>query len=153
MLVIEIDASALTAAGTRFLVDLSRGAQQAAVAEAEATRLRIASGAHWTNRTGKTSASFRVVPEPEALSASLVSTSKVARFLLNGTPPHTITARRKDALRFVPAGGGVVFRRSVKHPGTKPRPYTTAEATVAEPRLATAVERAADSAASSAGLS
>jgi hypothetical protein len=36
-----------------------------------------------------------------------------------GAKPHVIRARRKKALRFV-GRGGVVFRRSVNHPGNKP---------------------------------
>lgn len=36
----------------------------------------------------------------------------------DGTPPHIIRARRKKSLRFT-VGGKVVFRRSVRHPGTK----------------------------------
>lgn len=35
----------------------------------------------------------------------------------DGTPPHIIRARRKKSLRFT-VGGKVVFRRSVRHPGT-----------------------------------
>jgi len=35
----------------------------------------------------------------------------------DGTPPHIIRARRKKALRFT-VGGKVVFRKSVRHPGT-----------------------------------
>ena len=152
MLVIEIDSAALNAAATRFLVALSQGAQRALRAEAETTRERIVGGAYWTNRTGKTAASFKVEQGQEDLSATLRSGSKVARFLLNGTPPHTITPRRRDALRFVPAGGGVVFTKRVRHPGTKPRPFISTEAANAEPRLAAATERAAESAASTAGL-
>jgi hypothetical protein len=35
----------------------------------------------------------------------------------DGTRPHIIRPRKKKVLRF-PAGGGVVFARSVNHPGT-----------------------------------
>lgn len=41
---------------------------------------------------------------------------------LYGTGPHIIRARRRKALRFV-AGGQVIFRRSVHHPGTRANPY------------------------------
>ncbi|AKJ72563.1 putative major tail protein [Gordonia phage GMA2] len=40
-----------------------------------------------------------------------------------GTLPHVISARGK-ALRFV-AGGSVLYRKSVHHPGTKPNDYLT----------------------------
>ena len=36
-----------------------------------------------------------------------------------GTRPHIIRARRRQALRFI-AGGSTVFRKSVRHPGTRP---------------------------------
>lgn len=45
--------------------------------------------------------------------------AKRLNFLLNGTRPHTITARRGQALRFA-WGGGIHFYRSVNHPGTRP---------------------------------
>ncbi len=50
-----------------------------------------------------------------------VSSCGATRFIENGTRPHLITASGK-ALRFV-VNGTVLFRRFVKHPGTKPRPF------------------------------
>ena len=151
MISVDIDRSDLDRAAVRFLTELAQGAQKAATAEAEATRERIASGLYWTNRTGKTGQSFRVEAGVETLSATLTSGSKVARFLLNGTPPHVIQARRRDALAFV-VNGTQVFRRRVNHPGTKARPYLQTEATRAEPALMQRVESAASSASSSSGL-
>lgn len=152
MLEIEVDLRELRAAMTRFLSDLSAGSQRATQQTAEASREHIASGAYWTVRTGKVGKSFVVSQDPEALGAVLRSGSKVARFLDAGTKPHTITAKRRDALRFVASGGAVVFRRTVKHPGTKPKQYIAAEAQRAEPALLAAVERAADAAVASSGL-
>lgn len=43
-------------------------------------------------------------------------------YVRDGTPPHEIRARRGKALRFE-AGGDVIFRVKVNHPGTKPNPY------------------------------
>lgn len=41
-----------------------------------------------------------------------------------GTKPHVIYPRRRQALKFVPTGGTThVFRRRVFHPGTKPNRY------------------------------
>lgn len=40
----------------------------------------------------------------------------------NGSGPHTIRPRRKKALRFV-VGGQTVFAKSVRHPGTRGRPW------------------------------
>jgi len=46
-----------------------------------------------------------------------------AIFIEKGTAPHTIRARNAQFLRFE-IGGTVYFRRSVRHPGTKARPFT-----------------------------
>lgn len=48
--------------------------------------------------------------------------AKYAGWVEDGTQPHPIRARRKKALRFV-QNGAVTFRKSVFHPGTKPRPF------------------------------
>jgi len=50
-----------------------------------------------------------------------VTAGGATRFLEYGTRPHIIEAHG-SALRFV-VNGTVLFRKSVKHPGTKPRPF------------------------------
>lgn len=40
----------------------------------------------------------------------------------DGSPPHIIRARRKKALRFE-VGGQVLFRKQVRHPGTRGTKY------------------------------
>lgn len=170
MLVIEVNDADLRRAAAVYLSTLSGEAQKATRATAENAREHIASGAYWTNRSSKTGQSFTVDTDPEALGATLSSNSKVARFLEAGTKPHLIRprlaagfvgpaqsgqgrgGRGRSVLRFVPAGGGVVFARVVKHPGTKPRFYIAAEAARTEPLLHTAVEHAADTAATRSGL-
>ena len=42
----------------------------------------------------------------------------------DGTPAHTIRARRRKTLRFV-SGGRVVYARQVRHPGTKGTHFLT----------------------------
>lgn len=42
-----------------------------------------------------------------------------------GTAPHVIRARRRKALRFVTAGGQVVFAQKVNHPGTRGTHFLT----------------------------
>lgn len=42
----------------------------------------------------------------------------------DGTPAHVIRARRKKSLRFT-VGGKVVFRKSVRHPGTRGTHFLT----------------------------
>lgn len=44
-------------------------------------------------------------------------------YVLFGTDPHIIRARRRKALRFISRSGAVVFRRQVSHPGTRARPF------------------------------
>ena len=74
-------------------------------------------------------------------SAEVVASANYARWLEEGTRPHLITPNAKKALRWAATGagrrlsgtptkaaqtgsnGGVVFARSVHHPGTRPYPY------------------------------
>lgn len=43
-------------------------------------------------------------------------------YILFGTEPHIIRARRRKALRFI-HHGQLRFAKSVRHPGTRPRPF------------------------------
>lgn len=43
-------------------------------------------------------------------------------FVVFGTRPHRIVARRAKALRFE-VGGRIVFAKSVRHPGTRPNNF------------------------------
>lgn len=42
-----------------------------------------------------------------------------ARSIEEGARPHTITAKNSKTLRFVSRNGGVVYRRTVHHPGNR----------------------------------
>jgi hypothetical protein len=54
------------------------------------------------------------------------SDDEIALIHHEGTPPHTITARRRPMLAFYSARAGRVIRvRSVRHPGTQPNRYLT----------------------------
>ncbi|MGL5911834.1 MAG: hypothetical protein ACRCZP_17660 [Phycicoccus sp.] len=44
-------------------------------------------------------------------------------FVIGGTRPHLINARAGKALRFTGRGGQVIYRRSVRHPGTAANPF------------------------------
>ena len=46
-----------------------------------------------------------------------------ARFVHEGTRAHIIRAKKKKALKFKGAGGGFIYRKQVRHPGTKARPF------------------------------
>ena len=52
----------------------------------------------------------------------VVNDAKYAAAVHDGSPPHTIRARRKQALRFT-VGGETIIVRSVRHPGAKGRPW------------------------------
>lgn len=74
--------------------------------------------------TGNLRASHRMrVQELKTRVSGTVSADvKYASAVHDGSPPHTIRARKKKALRFV-IGDMVIIRRSVRHPGTKGRPW------------------------------
>ena len=90
----------------------------AALAAAEASKRATTM---WSDRTGETRGSIRARVSGNGLSAR-VSVAGAAKFLEGGTRPHVIRAKNTQALRFM-VQGVVVFRRSVNHPGTKPRPF------------------------------
>jgi hypothetical protein len=48
--------------------------------------------------------------------------AKYAAAVEGGSAPHIIKARKKKALRFV-VDGQTIFAKSVRHPGTRPRPF------------------------------
>jgi len=45
-------------------------------------------------------------------------------YVHQGTAPHVIRPRNASALKFE-AGGRTIFASSVRHPGTRPRPFLT----------------------------
>jgi hypothetical protein len=53
---------------------------------------------------------------------TVVNRAKYAASVHDGSGPHIIRARKKRALRFE-SGGKVIFARSVRHPGTRGRPW------------------------------
>jgi HK97 gp10 family phage protein len=75
-------------------------------------------GAPW--RTGKLAGSIvKDVSEDESSISALAS---YAIFVMKGTASHEIRPVNASVLAFQ-AGGGVVFTRLVRHPGTKPNPF------------------------------
>ena len=62
------------------------------------------------------------------LTATATIDTGYASYVREGTPPHTITAKRAAVLSFFwPRVGRQVFFRTVNHPGTQPNPwYNTA---------------------------
>lgn len=61
---------------------------------------------------------------PLGLQGWVGSTTPHARVHHEGSRPHMIYPRRRNALRFRTMGK-VVYASSVRHPGTRPNPYLT----------------------------
>lgn len=80
-------------------------------------------------RTGKLRSTIRTVrgTGPEGPYADITAGNTSTPYLgyvMRGTPPHVIRARRAQALSFVwPKAGGRVFFVSVNHPGTQPNDF------------------------------
>lgn len=97
-------------------------------------------------RTGRLQRSFqfRRLSGGNAPAARMIANPGVAPyagFVAFGTKPHEIRARRAKFLRFV-QNGRVVFRKSVHHPGTEPRPFFNQAALYGEAELRRALVEA-----------
>jgi len=75
-----------------------------------------------------------------AVESRVRATAPHARFVQEGTRAHRIEARPGGTLRFV-IGRTTFFRRSVWHPGTKPRPFLTNAAAASERQLRRELKR------------
>lgn len=62
--------------------------------------------------------SSRVEEGPRGLRGVVTNNHPAVFYVLEGTPAHEIRARRAKALRFE-AGGQILFRKRVWHPGTR----------------------------------
>lgn len=102
---------------------------------------------HRTHKLEK-STRYKVVRTRGGHVVRLLNGRRYAPFIEFGTRPHVIQARRARALRFV-AGGQVLFRKSVNHPGTRPYKFlwraTNAAYRIAGPNLASGMARIAKS--------
>lgn len=80
-------------------------------------------------RTGKFKKSliYRTAQSGATITLKTFSAQPLGKWIIGGTRPHIIRAKRVKFLRFFwpkgPNGPGVYFFRSVNHPGTKPNPY------------------------------
>ncbi len=64
-----------------------------------------------------------IVKDVGILEASIKPLASYAIFVERGTLPHLIRPVNASVLAFEVAGGGRVFTRLVRHPGTKPNPF------------------------------
>lgn len=74
-------------------------------------------------RTGKLISTIRKNPGITARTqyVDVLAGGRGAAYVMiehDGSRPHIIRARRRKALRIPVSGGGVIFRRQVRHPGT-----------------------------------
>ncbi len=69
--------------------------------------------------TGRLRNSIRVEARGNVLIITIVDYAFYVEF---GTPPHLIKPKDKKALKFK-VGGGEVFAKVVRHPGTRPNPF------------------------------
>lgn len=81
------------------------------LAPVDTGRLRASIGPPEYRRT------FTLRPE-----VSVVAHTDYAKYVHDGTRPHTIRPRQAQALRFL-VGGRVVYAKVVNHPGTRARPF------------------------------
>ena len=71
------------------------------------------------------------IQQATAYTGRLFSSAPYAGYVDAGTRAHTIAARRAKTLAFT-VGGKRVFRRTVHHPGTTPRPFVAPAAHMGE---------------------
>lgn len=65
---------------------------------------------------------WRVEEGPRGLQGVVTCDHPAVFYVLDGTRPHIIRARRAKYLRFE-VGGQVMFRKMVRHPGTDPNDF------------------------------
>lgn len=73
-------------------------------------------------RTGTLRRSQTVNPHRTRMTVNFSANTPYAHAVHEGSPPHEITAYNAKALAFK-AGGEMVYRKKVNHPGTKGNPW------------------------------
>jgi len=112
---------------------------------------RVTRGLYYVNRTGQMSSSVRYTPAEYG--GKVTATAKHASYLDKGTKPHKIVPVKAKALRFVSRSGGIVFAKSVNHPGTKAIDFSGKESEYVEVAFEDRMNRATEQVVSRAGLS
>ncbi len=102
------------------LEEASRAALHDALLAAEASA-ENSIRSQTVTRTGRLLAGVQTV-QTGPYTGHLFSTAPYSGFIDGGTRPHIITAKGGGVLSFE-IGGKRIFARSVKHPGTSPRPF------------------------------
>lgn len=84
----------------------------------------ISQGKAFKPRTGNLQQSINIRFEP--FKAIISANIKYAPYVELGTKEHIILPKNRKALK-IPTQTGFIFRKSAKHPGTKPKPYFFAD--------------------------
>lgn len=99
-----------------------RLAERSSVAAITKITFRVAAIAR-TTAPGSMKDQIRVTVSPRGGGLGIIMSDHPATtFVLHGTRPHVIVARRKKMLKFQISGRDV-FARMVHHPGTKPNDF------------------------------
>jgi hypothetical protein len=96
------------------------GRRWVAYAQDEAPKSPTSTGRFWRGIR------FRTYVRGSEIGFTATSPQPLGTYIVKGTKPHIIRAKFAKALYFFwPRGGGKYYsRKSVRHPGTKPNPYT-----------------------------
>ena len=118
-----VESGAFLKALTQYAADLEKASGEAiAVALQGAKALGIYQVGQVTKRrTGGLQDGWQTV-QISSTRGKLFNLAPYGQWVNDGTRPHVIRARNAKFLRFT-VGGVVMFRRSVMHPGTKPRKF------------------------------
>lgn len=101
---------------------LDQAAEHAAVEGAETAR-RVGA---YQDRTGRLRAGIVahfLSSSGRSVTWEILSPMGYSMFVENPTRPHEIRARNARSLAFRGRGGGMVYRQSVQHPGTRGYPF------------------------------
>jgi hypothetical protein len=144
MLGVEIKVDGVQRALRAYLVQLDGVAHEALVdagsAAIDAAREAIERAT--TRRTGALEDSWHA-GWPDRDTRSVSNFAPHAQWIDEGTKPHRIEARRAKVLAFQFAGG-MMFRRAVNHPGTKPRPFVAIAMAAGQVALQTSAQEGVD---------
>ena len=105
----------------------SRHGEVGRYVEKKADRARDISKTLVGKRTGRLAASIGVSYNRTSIGPEFQvgSSLSIAHLHHTGTRPHLIVAKPPGILRFRGSRGTMVYKRAVKHPGTRPNPYLT----------------------------
>lgn len=143
---------AVNVEGTKRALDDYLRALELAAADSMAEALqsaedaaRLAIHAQTKQHTGELDRALAHI-QLSAFRGKVFNTAPYARWVDEGTKPHTIRAHNAKFLRFE-SGGQIYFRRQVNHPGTAPRPFVAIAQAAGQMALRDGLQQRADKAA------